>query len=61
MSISNIENNIELLEHELQEINTTISDSIERNEYKIELQKKIKKLNQTKKKFRTITSRTTGT
>lgn len=49
MSISKIENNIELLEHELQQINTTISDSIERNEYKIELQKKIKKLNQTKR------------
>ncbi len=48
MSISKIENKIELLEIELKEIDTTITDSIERNEYKIELQKQIKKLKRTK-------------
>ncbi len=38
MSIAKIENKIELLEIKLKEINITITDSIERNEYKIELQ-----------------------
>ncbi|MGF1590217.1 MAG: hypothetical protein ACFCU7_13410 [Pleurocapsa sp.] len=48
MSLSKIENKIELLENKLKEIDTTITDSIERNEYKIELQKQVKKLKRTK-------------
>jgi hypothetical protein len=48
MSISKIESKIKLLEEKLKEIDTTITDSIERNEYKVELQKEIKKLTRTK-------------
>lgn len=45
---SQIENKIKLLEEKLQEIDTSIADSIERNEHKIELQKQIKKLTKTR-------------
>lgn len=48
---SKIENKIKLLEEKLQEIDTSISDPIERNERKIELQKQIKKLTRTKNNF----------
>lgn len=45
MSISKIKRDIELLKQRLIEIETEILDPIERNEYKQELQRKIKKLN----------------
>lgn len=48
MSIIKIKQDIELLEEELERISITITDPIERNEYKKELQRKIKKLNRTK-------------
>lgn len=48
MSISKIEAQIEELEKKLQAINTNIADPIERNEYKRELHKQIKKLTKTK-------------
>lgn len=49
MSSAKIEQDIQILEDKLAEVNTSISDPIERNESKKELQKKIKKLNKTKK------------
>ena len=48
MSIAKIEQDIQLLEEKLEKINITISDPIERNEYKQQLQREIKKLNRTK-------------
>ncbi len=48
MSIYKIKRDIELLEEQFIEIETKISDPIERNEYKQELQRKIKKLNRRK-------------
>ena len=48
MSVAKIEQDIQLLEEEIEKINLTIADPIERNEYKKELQRKIKKLNRTK-------------
>ena len=48
MSVFKIERDIKLLEEKLEEINTTVTDPIERNEYKKELQRQIKKLNRTK-------------
>lgn len=48
MSVAKIEQDIKLLEEELKEINTNICDPIERNEYKQELQIKLKKLYKTK-------------
>ncbi len=48
MLILKIEQDLELLENKLKEIDTTISDPIERNEYQKELKKKIKKLKRTK-------------
>ena len=48
MSIVKIERDIQLIEEELEKINITISDPIERNEYKKELQRKIKRLNRAK-------------
>ena len=41
MSIIKIKQDIELLEEELERISITITDPIERNEYKKELQRKI--------------------
>lgn len=48
MSVFKIEQDIKLLEEKLEEVNITVADPIERNEYKKELQRKIKKLNRTK-------------
>ena len=48
MSVVKIEQDLKLLEEKLEAINTTITDPIERNEYKKEIEKKIKKLNRTK-------------
>ena len=48
MSVAKIERDIKSLENELEEINTTISDPIERNEYRKELEKKLKRLQRTK-------------
>ena len=51
MSVAKIEQDIQLIEEELEKIDLTIEDPIERNEYKKELQRKIKKLNRTKDSF----------
>ena len=48
MSVVKIERDIKTLKNELEEIDTTISDPIERNEYRKELEKKLKKLQRTK-------------
>ena len=48
MSFVKIERDIKTLKNELEEIDTTISDPIERNEYRKELEKKLKKLQRTK-------------
>ena len=48
MSISKITRDIESLEQELKEIDVTISDSIERIEYKKQLERKIRKLKRSK-------------
>ena len=48
MSFVKIERDIKTLKNEIEEINTTISDPIERNEYRKELEKKLKKLQRTK-------------
>ena len=48
MSVVKIELDLKLLEEKLEAINTTITDPIERNEYKKEIEKKIKKLNRNK-------------
>ena len=52
MSVAKIEQDIQLIEEELEKIDLTIEDPIERNEYKKELQRKIKKLNRTKDSFK---------
>ena len=51
MSVAKIEQDIQLVEEELEKIDLTIDDPIERNEYRKELQRKIKKLNRTKDSF----------
>ena len=48
MSVVKIEQDIKLLEKKLEEINTAITDPIERNESKKEIERKIKKLSRTK-------------
>ena len=48
MSIAKIEQDIQLLEEEFKKVDITISDPIERNEYKKQLQREIRKLNRTK-------------
>ena len=48
MSVFKIEQDIKLLEKELEQINITITDPIERNEQQKELKKKISKLKRTK-------------
>ena len=48
MSVAKIERDIKLLETKLNELDATITDPIERNEYKKELEKEIKKLQRTK-------------
>lgn len=48
MSVVKIKRDIKTLKNELEEIDTTISDPIERNEYRKELEKKLKKLQRTK-------------
>ena len=48
MSVVKIERDIKTLKNELEEIDTTISDPIERNEYRKELEKTLKKLQRTK-------------
>lgn len=54
MSVAKIEQDIQLIEEELEKIDLTIEDPIERNEYKKELQRKIKKLNRTKDSFKQL-------
>ena len=54
MSVAKIEQDIQLIEEELEKIELTIEDPIERNEYKKELQRKIKKLNRTKDSFKQL-------
>ena len=51
MSAAKIEKEIKLLEKELAELNNNVSDPIERNEYKKEIQRKLKKLNRTKRQI----------
>lgn len=48
MSVAKIERDIKLLQTKLKELDTTTADPIERNEYKKELEKKLKKLQRTK-------------
>ena len=48
MSVFKIEQDIKLLEEKLEEINTTILNPIERNEYEKELNRKLKKLKRAK-------------
>lgn len=48
MSVAKIERDIKLLQTKLKELDTAIADPIERNEYKKELEKKLKKLQRTK-------------
>ena len=48
MPVAKIEQDIKRLESELEEIDTTISDPIERNEHRKELEKKLKRLQRTK-------------
>ena len=54
MSVAKIEQDIQLIEEKLEKIDLTIEDPIERNEYKKELQRKIKKLNRTKDSFKQL-------
>ena len=48
MSVAKIKQDIKLLEKKLEEIDSSVCDPIERNEYKKEIERKIKRLNQTK-------------